>query len=100
MTGTAYAEITIHLSKKPLVKGEKVPFTISGTEKGATYVVTVTAGDTVEKLRTGTDPDGMIPGVRSELRQIDRTAVLYNVASMSERVSRQVARSRFTSWLT
>jgi hypothetical protein len=58
MTGTAYAEVTIHLSKKPVVKGEKVRFTIFGTEKGATYVVTVTAGDTVETLATGTDPDG------------------------------------------
>jgi hypothetical protein len=58
MTGTAYAEVTIHLSKKPVVKGEKVRFTIFGTEKGATYVVTVTAGDTVENLATGTDPDG------------------------------------------
>jgi hypothetical protein len=58
MTGTAYAEVTIHLSKKQVSKGEKVRFTIFGTEKGASYVVTVTAGDTVETLATGTDPDG------------------------------------------
>lgn len=57
MAGTAYAEVTIHLSKQ-MGKGEKVPFTISGMEKAATYVITVTAGDTVETLATGTDPDG------------------------------------------
>src|SRR5207244_6089539 len=42
----------------PSAKSEKDPFTILATEKGATNDVTVTAGDTVETLATGTDPDG------------------------------------------
>lgn len=58
MTGTAYAEVTLHLSQKQLGKGDKVTFTINGTEKGATYILNVTAGDTVEKLASGTDADG------------------------------------------
>lgn len=77
MTSTAYAEVTVHLSKKTLVKGEKVPFTISGTEKGATYVVTVTAGDTVEKLATGTDPDG--GKVRGKFKVPDLGPATYKV---------------------
>ncbi len=51
-------------------------------------------------IRTAGDPAGLTQAVRRELQQLDRTMVIYNLAPMSERVSRQVAQSRFTSWLT
>jgi ABC-type antimicrobial peptide transport system permease subunit len=38
--------------------------------------------------------------VRRELQQMDRSMVIFNIGSMSDRVSQQVAQSRFTSWLT
>jgi len=51
-------------------------------------------------VKTAGDPAGLTQAVRRELQQLDRTMVIYNLAPMSERVSRQVAQSRFTSWLT
>jgi putative ABC transport system permease protein len=50
-------------------------------------------------LRTGMDPTTLTAAVRDELKQIDRTIVIYNVAPMTERVGTQMARARFTSWL-
>jgi predicted permease len=51
-------------------------------------------------IRTAGDPAGLTEAVRRELQQMDRSMVIFNIAPMSERVSQQVAQSRFTSWLT
>jgi len=50
-------------------------------------------------VRTAGDPAGLAGAVQDAVRSVDKTAVTYNVLTMTERVRRQMARSRFTSWL-
>jgi putative ABC transport system permease protein len=50
-------------------------------------------------VRTSLDPAGLAPNVRAAIHEIDRTAPVYNMASMNESMGQQTARSRFTSWL-
>jgi putative ABC transport system permease protein len=50
-------------------------------------------------VRTAGDPAGLAGSVQDAVRSVDKTAVTYNVLTMTERVRRQMARSRFTSWL-
>jgi predicted permease len=50
-------------------------------------------------LRTAGDPSGLAAAVRNELKQLDRTAVVYNLATLTERAGEQTAQARFTSWL-
>jgi putative ABC transport system permease protein len=50
-------------------------------------------------LRTTGDPSALVSAVRSELKQIDRTAVVYALAPVAQRVGEQTAQPRFTTWL-
>jgi putative ABC transport system permease protein len=50
-------------------------------------------------VRTGADPGALTGAVRDALRSVDRSATLYNVAPMTDRVAIQVSRSRFLTWL-
>ncbi len=50
-------------------------------------------------LRAATDPAGLTGAARDAIRNVDRAAVIFNVAPMTDRVSRQMARARFTNWL-
>ena len=50
-------------------------------------------------VRTSRDPAALAPAVRSAIHEIDKAIPIYDVATMSERIGDQTARSRFTSWL-
>ena len=51
-------------------------------------------------VRAGGDAASLIPSIRADLRSVDASAVIYNAATMEERIGRQTAPWRFTSWLT
>lgn len=50
-------------------------------------------------VRTANDPDGLRPAVVAALRGLDAGAVVYDVATLTERVAGQTAQARFTAWL-
>jgi predicted permease len=50
-------------------------------------------------VRTEDEPAGFAAAVRDQIRNVDGSAVVFNVAPMTERVGSQMAQSRFTSWL-
>jgi putative ABC transport system permease protein len=50
-------------------------------------------------IRSDGNPSTLISAVRARMREIDPTAVLFNVATMQERVARQLTTARFLSWL-
>jgi predicted lysophospholipase L1 biosynthesis ABC-type transport system permease subunit len=50
-------------------------------------------------VRTSGDPAALAAPVTDAIRAADKSAVAYNILTMTERVSRQMARARFTSWL-
>jgi len=50
-------------------------------------------------VRTALDPSSLTSSVRKVLHDADRTAVVYNVATMQELIGDETARSRFTGWL-
>jgi putative ABC transport system permease protein len=51
-------------------------------------------------VRTAVEPTSLAGALRSELRVLDKTMTVFDVTPMMERVARQMAGSRFTSWLT
>ncbi|HEV2690602.1 MAG TPA: FtsX-like permease family protein, partial [Bryobacteraceae bacterium] len=50
-------------------------------------------------VRTSVDPHGVATAVRNAIHQVDKSVPVYDIATMSERMSEQTARSRFTGWL-
>jgi predicted permease len=50
-------------------------------------------------VRTSLDPGSLSAAVRNAIHEIDKTIPIYDVATMSERIGDQTARSRFTGWL-
>jgi putative ABC transport system permease protein len=48
-------------------------------------------------LRTQNDPNDVVAGVRGALRELDPTLPLYNVRTMDQLLSANVARARFTA---
>jgi ABC-type antimicrobial peptide transport system permease subunit len=50
-------------------------------------------------LRTAVPPETLIETVRRAIRDVEPGATVFNVATMEERVTRQMARPRFVSWL-
>ncbi len=50
-------------------------------------------------VRTANDPDALRPAIVTALRGLDSGAVVYDVATLPERVARQTAQARFTAWL-
>jgi ABC-type lipoprotein release transport system permease subunit len=50
-------------------------------------------------VNAGVDPASLVSGARGRLTAIDRSAVMFNVAPMRERVDRQLAVQRLISWL-
>ena len=49
-------------------------------------------------VRTSLDPKDLSGAVRAAIREVDPAIPVYNIATMSERVSRSIARSRFAGW--
>ena len=50
-------------------------------------------------VRTRLDPAATSSAVRSAIHDIDKSITIFDVATMSERIGEQTARSRFVSWL-
>jgi ABC-type lipoprotein release transport system permease subunit len=50
-------------------------------------------------VRTTGNPADLTGSVRRRIEGVDRAAIVYDVATMPERVARQWTRARFTSWL-
>ena len=50
-------------------------------------------------VRTPLDPASIAPSVRSALRAVDSTLVIYGVTTMQEMTARQTGRNRFTGWI-
>ena len=50
-------------------------------------------------VRGRVDPSGLAGAIRNEVRNLDKSAVVYSVLPMTERVSLQMTRARFTTWL-
>ncbi|MBZ5724333.1 MAG: ABC transporter permease [Acidobacteriia bacterium] len=50
-------------------------------------------------VRTPLEPASLAPSVRKVLREAEPSAVVFNVSTMAEFVSRETSRSRFTGWL-
>ncbi len=50
-------------------------------------------------VRTPLDPASLASSVRGAVHSTDPTAVMFNVATMDERIARETSRSRFTGWL-
>jgi predicted permease len=50
-------------------------------------------------LRTAVPPETLIETVRRAIGSVEPGATVFNVATMEERVTRQMARPRFVSWL-
>jgi predicted permease len=50
-------------------------------------------------VRTPLDPGSLSSAVRAAIRSVDPTVVVFNVATMTERIGRQTARWRFTGWI-
>jgi predicted lysophospholipase L1 biosynthesis ABC-type transport system permease subunit len=50
-------------------------------------------------LRTAVPPETLIETVRRSIRGVEPGATVFNVATMEERVSRQMVAPRFVSWL-
>jgi predicted permease len=50
-------------------------------------------------LRTAVPPETLVETVRRAIRGVEPGATVFNAATMEERVSRQMARPRFVSWL-
>jgi predicted permease len=61
--------------------------------------LTDTARNFSVAVRAKRDPASLTAAVRDELRAIDKTIVVFNVATMGERVKRQLALERFAGWL-
>ena len=50
-------------------------------------------------MRTRTDPEALLPSVRSEIRSVDPKLVVSEVKTMDRIVNQGLARPRFTMWL-
>jgi hypothetical protein len=50
-------------------------------------------------IRSSLDPANLTAAVRAAVREIDPSIVTYEVATMSQRVSRAIERTRFASWM-
>jgi predicted permease len=50
-------------------------------------------------LRTGVDPASVAGAVRNALLGVDKTAAVFGVVPMTQRVAEQMARARFIGWL-
>ena len=50
-------------------------------------------------LRTSVPPSSLAATVRAAIQAVDSTIPVFNVATLSERVSEQTSQSRFTTWL-
>jgi putative ABC transport system permease protein len=50
-------------------------------------------------IRSSLDASNLTAAVRSAAREIDPSIVTYEVATMSQRVSRAIERTRFASWM-
>jgi predicted permease len=50
-------------------------------------------------VRTALDPASLTGTVRHAIHEMDQTVPIYNIATMTERIGEQTARTRFTSWL-
>jgi putative ABC transport system permease protein len=51
-------------------------------------------------VRTAGTPSSLSGALRGDLHSLDKTMTIFDVTPMLERVATQMARSRFTSWLT
>ncbi len=51
-------------------------------------------------VRTIDDPSSVAGALRAELRSLDKSMTIFDITPMMESVATQMARSRFTSWLT
>ncbi|MES2697507.1 MAG: FtsX-like permease family protein, partial [Verrucomicrobiota bacterium] len=73
-----------------------------GLPPRATYYISAhrgTWGPMALVVRTSGDAYALIPQIRAELRALDATMPLFDVQTMSELVSRQIAPQRTVAWL-
>jgi predicted permease len=50
-------------------------------------------------VRTTSDPADFAPGIRNEIRSIDKTVPIYNISTLESRLDAAVAQRRFQTWL-
>jgi predicted permease len=51
-------------------------------------------------IRTAVEPSAIITSVRSEIRRLEKLALVSNISTMDDLIQPLTARSRFTTWLT
>jgi putative ABC transport system permease protein len=50
-------------------------------------------------VRSPLDPASLAPSVRTVLREVDSSTIVYSISTMQEFIATETARSRFTGWL-